>query len=169
MSWLRRIRGAIGMGVTWAIAWGLFGLLIGLTSFVTPFLPWDTFFRYFDAPLPALAVPGFFGGMIFSVVLGVVARNRRFNELSMKKFAAWGALGGALLSVVPATMVTLGIATPAPWLNIWLATAVIAPPLMLLGAGSAAGSLAIARKGESRIGAGDAAAMVADRAEPHSH
>jgi hypothetical protein len=165
MSWLRRIRGAIGMGVTWAIAWGLFGLLIGLTSLVTPFLPWDTFFKYFDAPLPALAMPGFFGGMIFSVVLGTVARNRRFNELSMKKFTAWGALGGALLSLVPVTLVTTGLATPAPWLDIWLATAVIAPPLILLGAGSAAGSLAIARKGETQLGAGHAADMVGDGTE----
>ena len=152
--WVRRIRGAIGMGVTWAIAWGLVGLLIGASSILLPFLPWDVFFKWFDAPLPALGVPGFFAGVLFSFVLGVVARKRRFNELSMTKFTAWGAAGGALLSLVPAALVSVGLATPAPGLNIWLATAVIAPPLILLCAGSAAASLAIARKGETQIGAG---------------
>ena len=33
---IRRLRGAIGMGVTWAIAWALAGLGIGLASMVLP-------------------------------------------------------------------------------------------------------------------------------------
>jgi hypothetical protein len=31
-KWLRRIRGAVGMGLTWAVGWGLGGLLIGVAS-----------------------------------------------------------------------------------------------------------------------------------------
>lgn len=147
--WLRRMRGALGMGITWAIAWGLFGLSIGVSSVLLPFLPWwDVFFKFYDAPLPSLALPGFIGGMIFSVVLGVVARHRRFHELSMAKFTAWGALGGALLGLVPTTLVLVGLGTLAPGIQLWALTAVIVPPMVLLCAGSAAGSLAIARKGE---------------------
>jgi hypothetical protein len=65
-EWLRRIRGAVGPGLIWAAGWALVGLLIGLTSMLVPGLPWDSLFAVFDAPLPALAVQGFFGGAIFS-------------------------------------------------------------------------------------------------------
>jgi hypothetical protein len=59
--------------------------------------------------LPALAVPGFVGGACFSVVLGIAGRRRRFEDLSLSRFAAWGALGGLLLSLVPAAMVAVGL------------------------------------------------------------
>jgi hypothetical protein len=147
---MRRIRGAIGMGITWAIGWAVAGVMIGVASMLFPGLPWNTFFKFFDAPLPALAVPGFFAGALFSIVLGVVGRRRRFDELSLPKFTAWGAAGGALLSLVPATMVGLGLATLRADLNIWAVTVVIAPPLTALSAVSAAVSLMIARRAERR-------------------
>jgi len=106
-QWQRRIRGAIGMGLTWAAGWALAGLLIGVTSTLLPGLPWDAFFEVFDAPLPALAIPGFCGGVLFSMVLGIAGRRRRFEELSLPRFAAWGAMGGVLLSLLPAAMVGL--------------------------------------------------------------
>lgn len=149
--WLKRIRGAVGMGVTWAAGWAIVGLLIGLSSLLFPALPWDAFFDVFDAPLPALAVPGFVGGALFSVVLGIAGRHRRFDELSLPRFAAWGALGGLLLTVVPATMVALGLATvSSEGMGLWPLTAVIGAPFTLLSAGSAAGSLALARRAEHR-------------------
>lgn len=145
-EWLRRIRGAAGMGVTWAAGWAIVGVLIGVTSKLLPGLPWDAFFEVFDAPLPALAIPGFLGGALFSVVLGIAGRRRRFSELSLPRFGAWGAVGGLLLSVLPGAMVAVGLATPAPGVDMWLGTAVIAGPFALLSAASAAGSLALARK-----------------------
>lgn len=151
-GWLRGIRGAIGMGLTWAIGWAGIGLLIGVSSKLFPGLPWwDGFFRVFDAPLPALAVPGFFGGVFFSTVLGIAGRHRRFDELSLPRFTAWGAAGGILLSLLPALMVALGIAsTEGSSRGIWELTAVISGPLTVLGAASAAGTLLLARKGEDR-------------------
>src|SRR5512139_1446686 len=100
--WMRRIRGAVGMGLTWAAGWALVGVLIGVTSRLLPGFPWGRFFEVFDAPLPALAIPGFVGGVLFSMVLGIVARRRRFEELSLLRFAVLGAMGGLLLSLVPA-------------------------------------------------------------------
>jgi hypothetical protein len=159
-NWVRRIRGALGMGVTWAAAWAVVGLLIGVTSLLLPGLPWDAFFAVFDAPLPALAVPGFVGGAIFSVVLGVAARHRRFEQLSMPRFALWGALGGVLLGLVPAAMVAVGLATIGKGaLGLWQLTAVVSGPLALLSAGSAAGSLALARRGELRALPGAASSV----------
>ena len=150
-KWLRRVRGAVGMGLTWAAGWALFGVLIGVTSRLLPGLPWDSFFEVFDAPLPALAIPGFFGGALFSMVLGIAGRRRRFDELSLPRFAAWGAVGGLLLSLVPAAMVAVGLASvDSPDVGLWQITATISGPLILLSAVSASGSLMLARMAEDR-------------------
>ena len=149
-EWLRRLRGMLGMGLTWALGWALFGLLIGVMSKLLPGLPWDAFFRVFDAPLPALAVPGLVGGALFSIVLGIAGRRRRFDELSLPRVAAWGALGGLLLSLVPAAMVAVGLATLREGLGTWQLTAMIGGPLILLCTLSASGSLMLARMSEQR-------------------
>ena len=150
-KWLRRVRGAVGMGLTWAAAWAIFGLMIGVVSKITPFLPWDSFFEVFDAPLPALAVPGFFGGVLFSIVLGIAGRGRRFDELSLKRFAAWGAVGGLLLALLPDFLVLVGLASlSGEGGSLLKLTAVISPPLIALGAASASGSLMLARKAKKQ-------------------
>ncbi len=148
--WLRRIRGAVGMGLTWAVGWALVGVLIGVSSLL---LPMGWFVDVFDAPLPALAVPGFFCGATFSMVLGIAGRRRRFDELSLPRFAAWGALGGLLLGLPP---VAVAGPTAGP-----AAIAVVLGTLTLLGAASASGTLMLARRAEDRELL-DASAMVAD-------
>lgn len=149
-KWLRRIRGAVGMGLTWAVGWALAGVMIGIASKLLPGLPWDSFFEIFDAPLPALAVPGFVAGTLFSAVLGIAGRRRRFDQLSIPRVAMWGALGGLLLSVVPAALVAVGLGTLGPRFGLWQLTAVIGAPLTLLSAASAAATLMLARMTKSR-------------------
>jgi hypothetical protein len=150
-KWLRRIRGAVGMGLTWAVGWALGGVLIGVTSILLPGLPWDSFFEVFDAPLPALAIPGFFGGAFFSVVLGIAGRHRRFAELSLPRFAGWGAVGGLLLTLFPFALVALGLASrEGSDLGAWQIIAAISGPFILLSAVSATGALMLARKAEKR-------------------
>ena len=154
-KWLRSIRGAIGMGLTWAVAWAIAGVLIGVSSRLLPFLPWDSFFQVFDAPLPALAIPGFVGGALFSIVLGIAARRRRFEELSVPRFAAWGALGGVLLTLFPFTLVAVGLAsTEGSRFSAGQVIAAIGGPFILLSAASAAGSLILARRAERRYSPG---------------
>jgi len=143
-KWLRRIRGAIMMGLTWAAGWTLFGMLgVGVFYTLFPRVP-----DFFDVWIPVFAYPGFFCGMLFSTVLGIAGRRRRFDELSLPRFAAWGAVGGLLLSLVPAAMVAVGLASAN--VDLWLFTAVIGGPLTLLSAGSAVGSLVLARRAEER-------------------
>jgi hypothetical protein len=158
------------MGLTWAVGWTLTGVLIGVGSVLLPGLPWDVFFDVFDAPLPALAIPGFVGGALFSIVLGIAGRNRSFDELSIPRFAAWGAIGGLLLSVLPAAMVALGLATITGGVGPWVGTAVIAGPLALLSAASASGSLALARVSGNRalLAAGGEAAESGPQLPPGS-
>ena len=135
-GWLRRIRGAVGMGLTWAVGWALVGVLIGLSWSLG--LPMEWFVEVFDAPLPALAIPGFFGGAVFSTVLGIAGRRRRFDELSLPRFGAWGAVGGLLLGLPLLVALSPGEG------------AVIIGTLTLLSAVSASGSLALARMAEDR-------------------
>jgi hypothetical protein len=139
------------MGLTWAAEWVLAGLLIGVTSKLLPGLPWDWFFEVFDAPLPALAIPGFFGGLFFSIVLGIAGRRRRFSELSLPVFAAWGALGGLLLTLFPFALVAVGLASrEGSAIGAWQIIATISGPFILLSALSAGGSLMLARKAQNR-------------------
>lgn len=151
-KWLRCIRGAVGMGLTWAAAWAVAGILIGVASILLPGLPWwDSFFAVFDAPLPAMAVPGFFGGVFFSAVLGIAGRRHKFRELSLPRFAAWGAVGGLLLILFPFALVAVGLgSTEGSDIGAWQAIAALGGPFILLSAASAAGSLALARKSEKR-------------------
>lgn len=140
------------MGIVWAIAWSLTGILVGVVSTLIPGILDTSLFRILDAPLPAAGVPGFFGGIFFSIVLGIAARKQRFRDLSMAKFAALGALGGLLLALFPMLLLYLGLASPSGDVTmamLWKAVAIVAGPFMLMGAGCAAGTLAIARKGEA--------------------
>ncbi len=134
--WLRRIRGAVGMGLIWAVAWAPLGLLIGMI--VDP----D---GSMDEPWIAVGTyPGFIGGVIFSVVLGIAARRRRFDQLSLARFGAWGAVAGLLVGMLP---FVLGSVNPA--LPTWLPF-VITGSITGMSALSAVGSLALARKAEER-------------------
>ena len=128
-KWLRRIRGAVLMGVTWALAWGIIGGLI-MEGIVDP----DG--RILDMWPQTLAIPGFLGGVVFSVVLWLTEGRRRFDELSVPRVAAWGALAGLLLC---------GLAVSILGASSFARAALIIVPMTLMSAGSAAGSLALAR------------------------
>ncbi|MBT8487475.1 MAG: hypothetical protein KJO65_01485 [Gemmatimonadetes bacterium] len=140
----RRLRGAIGMGMTWAVGGILAGGAIELVHNIWP----NPLGGAVDIWPAVLAFPGFIGGVAFSVVLGIAARRRRFDQLSMPAIAAMGAVGGLMVSLVPAVMVGLGLATPnEPVLEITLA---LLGPFTLGGALAAASTLWIARMGDDQ-------------------
>ena len=128
-KWIRRIRGAIGMGLTWAAVWFGAGLILLLVVGLGAA----------DVPFPLFfGLLGFLAGVTFSAVLGIVEGRRRFDQMSLPRFAAWGGVGGFLLSL--ALGATLG----------WDAFPVFGPIFALSGAGCAAGSLLMARMAEDR-------------------
>ncbi len=132
--WLKRIRGALGMGLTWAAVGGGVGAIIGVVTMV---LGISSAIAVQNAA--AFAIMGFIGGAAFSVVLGIAEGRRRFDEVSLPRFAAWGALGGLAVSMLlftggPLTLTAVSVTGVA----------------VLLGAGSAAGSLALARRADDR-------------------
>ncbi len=128
-KWLKRIRGVVGTALTWAAAWFGVGAFIGLVGGVGPV---------------ALAISwaqiGFVGGAIFSTVLGITEGRRRFDEMSLRVFAGIGGTVGGLLAV-------LFFSAGGPFS---LGSLAMASFVFLLGAGSAAGSLALARRADDR-------------------
>ncbi len=129
-TWLRRIRGAIGIGVAWAAAWSAAGLVPRWVFGV------DT-----DAPLPLVfGVFGFTAGVVFSGILALTEGRRRFDQMSLPRFAGWGAMGGLLLSALFATAASFG----------WGDVLALAPTLAVASAVCASGSLAVARRAVRR-------------------
>lgn len=137
-GWLRRIRGAVGMGLTWAVVWFGAGMALLVALLVT------TGSTGADVPYPlGFGAFGFVAGVAFSGILGVVERRRSFDEMSLGRFAAWGAAGGFLLSATFVVIMAL-VEDPAFLQNLL----VLGPVFAGGGAASAAGALAVARRAE---------------------
>ena len=129
-KWLRRIRGALGMGVTWAAAW-----------FAVGFVPRWVFGVYSDLPFPLLfGALGFVAGVTFSGLLVLTEGRRRLDQLSLPRVAGWGAMGGVLLSAVFVMGASLG----------WGEVLAISTTFALASAVSASGSLALAGRAGRR-------------------
>lgn len=134
---LRRIRGAIGMGFTWAVAWAIAGIGMNAATGFTA-----------DAPFPLVfGVFGFASGVVFSAVLALTEGRRRLDQLSLRRVAGWGAAGGLLLG--------LGLAKAVIG---WGEVLVVAPVFALAGAACASSTLALAQRASRR----EVSAMGAD-------
>ncbi len=139
-KWLTRIRGALGMGLTWATGWLGPGLALWL-GLIAVGLPVELL--EFVVLFP---VTGLVGGTAFAGLLSIAERKRELRELSLLRFAGWGAVAGlgVSLSLLPVVggLVHIGVVTA-------------------LGAGSAAGALAMARRAErDLIAAGEPAGLI---------
>lgn len=154
-KWLRRLRAALGMGLTWAAGWTPVGVVVGLIMGFGAGLPTGSLVGVWVVTLATL---GFLGGTIFSSVLRLAEGRRRFDELSLPRFGAVGAVGGLLLGVLA---VTAGLVGAGFGPGLWVRDAVIIGTATLLSGASAAGSLVLARMAdgtellEPGAGAGD--------------
>lgn len=136
-TWLRRIRGAAGLCLLWAGAGigvgGMFELIDNVAPGALPFI------SRVDMWPQTMAAVFFLGAVVFTTLVGIVERDRRLEELSLPRFAAWGAVAGLLLGVV--------LGAPAIFLGITTLGSSLA----------AAGSLALARAAERRAPLGTGA------------
>jgi FtsH-binding integral membrane protein len=131
-KWMRRIRGALGMGLAWALAW--FGAGMVLLLVVGPDAA--------DVPFPlGFGALGFLAGITFSGVLGLAEGRRSFEQMSLPRFALWGGVGGLLFAGIFVVAAALGI-------EAFLGLGIV---FALAGAGCASGSLALARRVDDRV------------------
>ena len=128
---LRRMRGIIGTGLTWAAAWIGLGAGIGaLAGFPLTYLVRIALSN---------SIGGFIAGASFAVILSIAERRHTLDDLSLRRVALWGAAGGVLVTSIP-------LAFGAP-------LAFLLGPLVInggIGAGLATGSVVMARRAEGR-------------------
>ena len=130
-KWGRRIRGAIGMGLTWGATWFGAGILLARVPGL-----------YSDLPFALLFAPlGFITGIMFSGILVLMGR-RGFDRMPLSRFASWGAVSGLVLSGI----FSLGAALRGD--SLLGEFMLFGPALATASAVCAAGSLALARRGE---------------------
>jgi hypothetical protein len=143
-GWLTRARGAIGIGLTWAVGWAPIGAVTGWITATFLGFPLGVVATNYAVMFAAL---GLICGTFFSALLTLAEGRRSFEELSMPRSVAWGALGGVVLGGLSVFAGLLG-AGPT------VIGAAIVTSCALLGAVSAAATLALARAAQGRVGVG---------------
>lgn len=139
--WLKRVRAALAIGVTWAAAWAPLGAITGWITGTVLGFPLRSIATNYAVTFSVL---GFVGGAIFSGVLRLAEGHRTFDHLSLPRFVAWGAIGGLALGALAVAGGLLGAGLTT------LGAAIIGVST-LLGAGSAASTLAVARASEQHV------------------
>ena len=140
---MTRLRGAIGIGLSWAIAWGGAGAIMVLgIVLATGSRP--------DPPFPLMfTVAGLLNGIVFSGVFALAEGGREqggdgalaFDALRVSRIAAWGAAVGGVF----ATAFVLAVASGGD--GAFVRNLVFLGPIFgAAAAGSAAGCLILARR-----------------------
>jgi len=113
------------MGFAWAAAWSAVGFVPRWIFGINADLPFGLLF----------AGLGFIAGVTFSGLLMLTEGRRRFDQMSLPRFALWGAVGGLLLSALFVSGASYG----------WGEILAISTMFASASAACAAGSLAMAR------------------------
>jgi len=142
-GWLRRIRGAVGMGLTWALGWAPIGVVAGAGLWLLGDPLGRSLGNLVEINGLAFGLLGFVGGSLFSVGLRLTEGRRRFDELTIPRFSAWGGVGGLAVGAFAGVTGLWGASGYSP---LALGVACLAAAL---GAGSAATTLVLAQRGES--------------------
>jgi hypothetical protein len=103
----KKVRAALGIGITWAAGWSIWGVALALLVSRGPEF---TFSQV--APLLgiACAVWGFVGGTVFSAILSSVYGQRSIQQLPPLALAGWGGLAAALgPGVLSAALLLFGV------------------------------------------------------------
>jgi hypothetical protein len=129
----RRLRGLLGVGVTWGTLWAGIGAVIGLVV-GEPMAVWAL----------GMGLYGLVSGVGFGALLSLGEGRKTLLDLRLGRVAVWGVLGSALVPLLFGAMGTFGVGTTlADVLGAVLTTAV-------LGGTFAPGSVAIARRAQLR-------------------
>ena len=147
MTFLRRLRGVTSTALLWAATWGLVGtaayavLGVRWTLDLSRPLSVSEVLPYALTGALFLTIYGLLSGAAFAGVLMLSERGRRVQDLSTRRVAAWGALGGIGILSLNAAVIYLseGGRIPSDMIPVLIIVG-------MLGAGCAAGSLVLARR-----------------------
>lgn len=128
---VRRLRGALGLGVAWSVVWIAMGVVV--FAAISILRPQDIDpGEGLTTALPILAFVGFLAGLGFAILLSLTERRSTFGDLSLTRVALWGLLGAAAIPSLIGADPTNGWTTGP------------------MGAISALATLSIARRGAPR-------------------
>jgi len=132
-NFLRRLRGIIGTGLTWAVGWAV---LWSVPVFIlSRFGVFEGFYlEVFLRAALAVAGGGFIAGSAFGVLLSAFERRKKLEDLSLKRISLLGGIGGLALAAI------FGITLWAPILV-----------LTVLGVGFASGTVALAKRADTKL------------------
>lgn len=145
--YFRRVFDVVLVALAWAVVWSPVGVLTGII--VDPGGAMDEMWVAIGA------YPGFLCGAVFSAAVGIAEGRRRFDALALSRVAAWGAVSGLLVGVLPFVVGTVNAALP-----LWQWGIVTVSAVTVLSSSSALGTAWIARmakKGALRSASGDTA------------
>ena len=104
---IRRLRGALSIGVIWGALWAVLGAVLAvMVGVVAPQ-------QIGPGEGPArvaliLGLVGFFSGLGFAGLLAAAERRRTLHELSLVRVALWGLLGGVAIPLLMGTDGSMG-------------------------------------------------------------
>ena len=140
---VRRLRGLLGVGVTWGALWSVIGAGVGLVLGIVAPEMWGWTDRFFEWTI-GMGLYGLVSGVGFGSLLALREGRRTMFEVSLRRTAIWGVMGSA---AVPLMFAALGAfeagTTIAEVLGAILVTAV-------LGGTFAPAAIAVARRAELR-------------------
>ena len=106
----RRLRGALGIGVTWGVLWAGIGVLLALIVGVVR--PDNIDPGEGPGKIAAiLGLVGFFAGLGFAGLLSLAEGRRTIHALSLGRVALWGFLGAAALPLLTGADASVGVIT----------------------------------------------------------
>lgn len=96
---LRKLRGMLGVGLTWAVGWAMIMFIMAtVIGIVDPDQldageePWRL--------AGMVGTVGLISGSVFALIFSSAERRKAIRELSVLRAAVWGALGGAVLPLL---------------------------------------------------------------------
>ncbi len=96
---IRKIRGLLGLGVSWGLLWGIIGVGIGMVAgIVTP--DWWLVTNPIIDWAAGMAMYGFVSGVGFGTVLAIRERRHSLADLRLSRVALWGVLGAGAVPLL---------------------------------------------------------------------
>ena len=107
MNFLRRLRGLVGISLTWAVLWVPLGWLASVVDAVARGRPVEALFW---SDVRTLMTIGAICGFLFGMVLAAAAKRKTFEQLTLGRTALWGVAAGMVIPGVFAVFNGIGAA-----------------------------------------------------------
>ena len=166
---LRKLRGALGTALTWAVGWAVGGFALATLLYMTTdaIVVLGPFWEVAPGVAFRFGLYGLMGGALFAGALSIIHGRRTLGELKPAWVGLWGGLAGVLVSIgVLGVLVASGLAIP--WsLPMFGGLALVASFYGGLGAATAVGTIMLAQGGGKEIESSDPRAAIENPWRPN--